>query len=413
MSENKLLTEHQSGFRPKHSCETALHNIIDKWLENIDKGKLTGVIFIDLSKAFDTVNHDVLLHKLLSFGICENTFKWFQSYLHARSQCVKWKGVISEGKDVTIGVPQGSILGPLFFILFVNDYPKCLKHSTVNIYADDTTQDVSDKSLDVIEKKLQDDLLNSIEWMQKNKLTINLKKTQCMLIGTSQKLLKCRKLCVNVGENFLENVNCAKLLGVYIDECLAWSHHTDVLCKKLSQKLGVLRRLSNFMSKEALLKIYNTIVFPHFNYCCTVWHDARNKTNITRLFKLQKRAARIILDIRVPQSVSTFNMLSSLRWMPMPDYFIYRKIILIFKVLHCMTPEYLSVFRFVNEVSTRNTRQSVSNFIYVTKARTEYFKRSFIISAAILWNSLPDFIRECRTLTSFRSAYVKHYFNTR
>jgi hypothetical protein len=122
------------------------------------------VLFIDLSKAFDTVNHHVLMHK----------------YLHERSQSVKWKGAISQEKDVTIGVPQGSILGPLFFILFVNDYPICLTPSTVNIYADDTTQDVADKSVDVIERKLKD----SIEWMQKNKLTINLKKTQCMLIGT-------------------------------------------------------------------------------------------------------------------------------------------------------------------------------------------------------------------------------------
>ena len=110
-------------------------------------------------------------------------------------------------------MPQGSILGPLFFILFVNDYPKCLKHSTVTIYADDTTQDVSDKSIDVIEKKLHKDLLNSMNWMSRNKLTMNLKKTQCMLIGTSQKLSKCRKLCVKVGDVLIENVQRAKLTG--------------------------------------------------------------------------------------------------------------------------------------------------------------------------------------------------------
>ena len=119
---------------------------------NIDAGKLTGVLFIDLSEAFDTVNQDVLWKKLLSFGICLNTFKCFRSYLRNRTLCVKWKGVLSKEKNITIGVPQGSILGPLFFILFVNDYPNCLKHSTVTIYADDTTQDVSDKSIDIIEK---------------------------------------------------------------------------------------------------------------------------------------------------------------------------------------------------------------------------------------------------------------------
>jgi hypothetical protein len=104
------------------------------------------------------------------------------------------------------------------------------------------------------------DLLHSIEWMQKNKLTINLKKTLCMLIGTPQRLSKCRKLFLNVGDIFIENVKCAKLLGVYIDECLTWSNETEVLCRKLSQKLSLLRRLSNFMSKEALLKIYNSVL---------------------------------------------------------------------------------------------------------------------------------------------------------
>lgn len=284
LNTNNLLIEQQSGFRPKHSCETALHNIIDKWLNNIDDGKLTGVLFIDLSKAFDTVNHEVLLHKLLSFGICNNSFKWFQSYLHGRTQSVRWKGVFSDEKDVTIGVPQGSILGPLFFILFVNDYPKCFKHSNVNIYADDTTQDVSHKSIDVIEQKLYEDLLCSVNWMNRNKLTMNLEKTQCMLIGTKQKLSKCKKLYIKVGDVVLNTVEKAKLLGVTIDEYLTWSDHIDFLSKKLAQKIGILRRLRVFMSNAALLKIYNTIIFPHFNYCCTVWCSAKNNGQIEKIF---------------------------------------------------------------------------------------------------------------------------------
>ena len=204
------------------------------------------------------------------------------------------KSILSEEKNVTIGVPQGSILGPLFFILFVNDYPKCLKHSNVTIYADDTTQDISHKLIDVIEQKLHENLLNSLQWMERNKLTMNLKKTQCMLIGTAQKLSKVRKICIKVGDIVLETVTSSKLLGVHIDECLTWSVHIDVLSKKLSQKIGILRRLRNFMSNAALLKIYNTVVFPHFNYCCTVWCAAKNKTYIDRLFRLQKRAGRII-----------------------------------------------------------------------------------------------------------------------
>ena len=143
LSTNKLVTDSQSGFRPSHSCETALNGLTDIWFKNMDDGKLTGVLFIDLRKAFDTVNHTVLLHKLLSYGICHNTFKWFQSYLSNRKQYVRWRGALSKETDVSIGVPQGSILGPLFFILYINDSPECLKHYSVTMYADDTSQAIN------------------------------------------------------------------------------------------------------------------------------------------------------------------------------------------------------------------------------------------------------------------------------
>jgi retron-type reverse transcriptase len=133
LSENSLITDCQSGFRPKHSCESTLISLVDRWLKNIDEDKLTGVLFIDLRKTFDTVNHTVLLHKLKSFGICNGTFEWFKSYLTNRTKRVSWKGNLSDEKNVTIGVPQGSILGPLFFILYINDYPQALKHSHVNM----------------------------------------------------------------------------------------------------------------------------------------------------------------------------------------------------------------------------------------------------------------------------------------
>ena len=118
---------------------TALHCINKNWLHNIDSGNLTGVLFTDLSKAFDTVSHEVLLHKLFSFGVCSNTYCLFKSYLENRLHCVRWKGFQSYKKPINIGVPQGSVLGPLFFILFINDYPECLEYSEAHMYADYTT----------------------------------------------------------------------------------------------------------------------------------------------------------------------------------------------------------------------------------------------------------------------------------
>jgi hypothetical protein len=170
-------------------------------------------------------------------------------------------------------------------MLYVNDYPNCLQHSAAHMYADDTTQDVSDRSIDVIENKLLRDLENTLEWMDKNKLRINLKKTQCMLNGTERRLRKSRKLSLQAGDDiFIENVPYAKLLGVYIDRCLTWSEHIEILLKT-----GVFSRLRSIMSTELLIKIFNAIVFPHLNYCCTVWGNMKIKESLYKLCKLQKR----------------------------------------------------------------------------------------------------------------------------
>lgn len=409
LSNNKLITNCQSGFRPKHSCETALNSLVDRWLKHIDDGKLTGVLFIDLSKAFDTVNHNVLLYKLKAFGICENSLLWFKSYLCNRKQCVGWNGILSKSQNITIGIPQGSILGPLFFILYVNDYPKCLNYSHATIYADDTSQDVSDKSVDIIEYKLKEDLICAMEWMKNNKLTMNLKKTQCMLIGTIQRLSKCRKLCIEVNNVIIETVDVAKLLGVNIDCSLTWSYHIDCLTKKISKKIGVLGRLKSFMSSFALLKVYNSVIFPHFNYCCTIWSSAKNAANIDKIFKLQKRAARIILKEKcvMTPSVVLFN---KLKWMPMPDYFVYRKAILVFKSLNHLVPEYLNVFKYVHQISTRSTRQSSHNLLYIPKSKTEYYKKSFVISGSYLWNDLDENLKICTTIESFKQLYLQQYY---
>ena len=172
--------------------------------------------------------------------------------------------------------------------MFVNDYPKCLTHSHATIYADDNSQEVSDKSIDTIEYKLKEDLGNCMQWMKRNKLTMHLKKIQCMLIGTKQRLGKCRKICIEMNNVVLETIDVAKLLGVNIDCTLSWSYHIDVLTKNISKKLGVLRRLKSVMSSFALRKVYNSVIFLHFNYCCTKWSGAKNVANIDKIFKLTK-----------------------------------------------------------------------------------------------------------------------------
>ena len=231
-----------------------------------------------------------------------------------------------------------------------------------------------------------------------------------MLVGTKQRLSKCKKNNIRIENVILETVEVSKLLGVNIDCCLTWSNHLEILANTISKKLGVLKRLKLFMSGDALLKVYNCIKFPHFNYCCTVWSGARNSSNIDRLLKLQKRAARIILnvsEITTPSSI----LFQNLKWMPINDYFVYRKCILTYKVLNNITPEYLNVFQYVSQVSSRITRQSVNTLLFVPKAKTEYYRRSFVISSCNLWNTMSNEMRESTSLEIFKTKYLNEYFN--
>ena len=184
LTDNDILTHCQFGFRPKHSTQSALLNVTENWLENIDKGSiLVGVVMIDLKKAFDTVNHRILIRKLGMYGFDKPTLKWFENYLSNRRQFTCVNGYMSDKKAVTCGVPQGSLLGPLLFSLYVNDFPSIIKHSELSLYADDTCLFSSSKSPEEVTNKLNEDLICVSRWLKENRLFINKKKCELMFLG--------------------------------------------------------------------------------------------------------------------------------------------------------------------------------------------------------------------------------------
>ena len=193
-NKTNILHSRQSGFRKGHSCQTALLHIVNKWATELDKGNMVGTFFLDLSKAFDFVNHDLLLKKLAVYHFSQHSIERFKSYLRNRKQLVQIDNVRSSFEVIKTGLPQGSQLGPLMFLLFINDLPLYLHHSSTDMYANDSTLYTSDISVSNLETILRKDLNRVLEWCYINKMNLNAQKTKCMLVVPSNKLSKFRDL---------------------------------------------------------------------------------------------------------------------------------------------------------------------------------------------------------------------------
>ena len=235
LSTFNLLHVEQSGFRQFHSCQTALTKLVDTWLREMDNGNITGVSFLDFRKAFDLVNHKILIEKLKCYNFHSSTIKWFSSYLENRSQSVQMGNAHSSLAPATCGVPQGSVLGPLLFLTYINDLPLHVKSSNLSLFADDATLHKSARTIDSINLPLNTDVEKIKKWCQENGMIINENKSKCMLLGTSQKLSKENSNILTIGVNgsTLEHVDCEKLLGVYIDPSLQFSKHIDHVCRSI------------------------------------------------------------------------------------------------------------------------------------------------------------------------------------
>ena len=261
----------------------------------MDRGLYNLVIFLDLQKAFDTVNHVLLLGKLEACGIRDDALNLLASYLADRKQTCQVNNKKSGLRTISCGIPQGSILGPLFFLVYINDLPNCLKQTTPQMFADDTSLTAYGKSIEEIELGLNENLEKIRLWLQANKLSLNVAKTEYMLIGSRQRLTKLPlEPNVCIGSEPIQRVRDTKILGVYIDECLTWSKHIEEITKKITTGISVLKRHRDLASRDVLVSVYNALIMPHFDYCCEVW-DLLGSVLAERLQKLHSRCARVIM----------------------------------------------------------------------------------------------------------------------
>ena len=236
LQNENILSPSQHGFRKGHSTVTALLEITDRLYHNIDIGELNGVIFLDLRKAFDTIDHQIMLKKLRCYGIAGTAHNWFSSYLSNRSQYCQVDGNLSQPSSVLGGIPQGSIPGPLLFLLYINDLPNCLSDTKCNMFADDTQLDRSSSDVNIVTNALDNDLKNVSVWLSTNKLSLNTERTEYMIIGSHQRLRSIEtETAIYLGANKIKRVKSTKSLGLMLDESLSWNEQINALSNKVNK----------------------------------------------------------------------------------------------------------------------------------------------------------------------------------
>ena len=235
------------------------------------KTYLLYIIFLDIRKAFDSINHNILLSKMRSnFGISGNELLWFESYLTNREQ--QCGGILSSVGKLKCGVPQGSILGPLLFLLYINDLLQCLQKTTPGLYADDTGIYASSYNVNDLIDNINYDLNIITQWMKNNKLQIHPKKSKCMFITSPYEIKNIPQgIPILINNVPVPRVSSYKCLGVTLDEKLNWEHHIDTIIKKVNAGIAVIKRMKTYVPQEFLQTVYNALIQPYFDYCCQLW----------------------------------------------------------------------------------------------------------------------------------------------
>ena len=329
-----------------------------------------------------------------------------RSYLSDRNQKCQLGDLMSTERRVTCGIPQGSILGPLFFLVYINDLPECLNQATPRLFADDTNLTVAGESIQEIELNMNSDLACINEWLLADKLSLNVTKTEFILIGSAHKLNNLvTQPDLKINHKKIKQVCNATVLGVELDDKLSWNRHIDKVAKKVTSGIGAIRKIRDFVDRDTLISIYNALINPHFDYCSEVW-DTLGVGLSNRLQKLQNRAARVIMNFG--NDISGPEAIKALGWETLETRRAKSKAKTMYKVLNNLAPSSLAeLFEQKRNITQYDLRGS-STSLQLPQPKTEKLKKSFSYDGARVWNSLPADVRNSDTLTIFKNGIRAH-----
>ena len=427
LENNKLLSDNQFGFRSNHSTVHPMLKFMNHVSNALNKKKHCIAIFCDLRKAFDTVDHEILFKKLERLGICGSTLKWFKSYLSERKQFVSIDGVLSDLLEILIGVPQGSILGPILFLIYVNDLPEW-SNLLALLFADDTTLLASDDNIDDLILHVNSEFKKIVTFFRAHKLSLHPEKTQFILF-TNSTIVKQKNipLVINMNNHTLDNPGlifpmkrissssdtpAVKFLGIYFDPDLNFKIQIRNISSKISKSLFILRRAKTFLSEKALKTLYYSLIHCHLIYGIHIWSSTA-QSNLKELVLKQKNAIRIITSSKYNSHTSPLFKQSKI--LPFESLVMFFKLQFMSKYVQGLLP---STF---NNVWLKRESWRADNFtfslrnsedLYIPTALLSQTERQPLFLFPRLWSEFDvPAIKIIRNVTEFNVALKEHLLN--
>ena len=387
---DKYFSPFISAYRKSYSTQQVLIRLLEEWREKLDKNFIVGAVLMDLSKAFDCIPHDLIIAKLAAYGFKRETLRLIYSYLKGRKQCVKINNTYSDYNEIISGVPQGSILGPVFLNLSINDLFFFIEKASMHNFADDNTLSAWGETVSKLIDTLESESYIAIDWFTKNEMIINPDKFQAIILDKKKSNLT--NIPLTVDNQTIKSVPSVELLGIHLDDKLNFNLHISNICRSAANQLNALIRLKNYLSFNAKRVLINSYIISNFNYCplvITVLCPLSSKS-LNKIESLQKRALQFLYN---DYSISYEGLLEKAGKVKMNVYRLRNLCVEIYKTINKLNPEFMNNIFKVKENKRLVREQYKLNLETPEWNQVTFGAKSLKVYGSKVWNSLPSHIK--------------------